>query len=300
MKHQTVLVLGAGASRPFGFPTGGELRGQLLHDLGEPMSHDLGNALVSCGFQPKDVQSFRNCFLQSQMLSIDAFLQRWPEFEIVGKNAIAAQILRFEAATKEALWIQPDWYQRLLLAIAEDKDLYAHRLAIVSFNYDRSLEYYLVSSLPATCHITREQAMERVRRLDIVHFYGDLGPLKEVTGEGMRTYGVFDDHAIRPAAESIHVIGRSDKAKAAIEKACVLCLEAEVVCFIGFGFLQENLQALRTHGWREGNPDVRIHATNDGLEPVAEARVTREFARLSVDWFPGKALGFFQTVDVFA
>src|ERR1700712_4789564 len=90
-KEKTVLVLGAGASRGYGFPVGAGLRQEILKLGGDSHASDL----MQVGRQ--ELASFTKAFKESQSYSIDAFLGRRVEFSDVGKKAIALVLLRCEA-----------------------------------------------------------------------------------------------------------------------------------------------------------------------------------------------------------
>ena len=92
IKTETVLVLGAGASMPYGYPSGHALR-QMLIDPG------LFNPLLEKQwFEQEDINAFCRIFMHSGMKSIDAFLARRGKdivghghttIEKIGKHGIA-------------------------------------------------------------------------------------------------------------------------------------------------------------------------------------------------------------------
>ena len=113
----TVLVLGAGASYPYGFPTAKELA-ELICDAFSSPTEKASQLLGSheSKYAPKQFFEFREAFLRSP-LSIDAFLQRRQEFLEVGKLAIAYCLMPLE---NESNLYQPhrnlqvgNWYKYL-------------------------------------------------------------------------------------------------------------------------------------------------------------------------------------------
>jgi len=89
IKNKTVLVLGAGASMPYGFPSGQGLV-DIICDSDNPSKKLVAEGAVVA---PNEVSSFVNALSEADPESIDVFLGNNPEFEKVGKAAIAATLL---------------------------------------------------------------------------------------------------------------------------------------------------------------------------------------------------------------
>jgi hypothetical protein len=90
----TVLVLGAGASCPYGFPTAKQLKNRIcqVFESNTPAIRLLGdNAAPTENFL-----QFREAFWRSGTPSVDEFLQGRPEFLNVGKLAIAYCLIPYE------------------------------------------------------------------------------------------------------------------------------------------------------------------------------------------------------------
>jgi hypothetical protein len=96
----TVLILGAGASCPYGFPTANGLK----DDIREAFSHPTtkGSQLLSgkSGYSPDEFFEFRDAFLKSGRSSVDSFLEHRPKFLDVGKLAIAYCLIPYEDEAK--------------------------------------------------------------------------------------------------------------------------------------------------------------------------------------------------------
>jgi hypothetical protein len=108
----TVLILGAGASAMYGFPSGVMLRRQILGRLGSPTTQVLDN-YGHMGFEPRTVREFATGFSNSGVTSIDAFLEHRTDLINIGKMAIAEALIPFE--DEGALdGRESDWYGYLL------------------------------------------------------------------------------------------------------------------------------------------------------------------------------------------
>ena len=89
----TVLVLGAGASVPYGFPSGLELLEQINGNL-EYLNHSWWNIIERLEVTREEVSYFLQELLFSGQPSVDAFLEHRSEFLKVGKLVIALAIFR--------------------------------------------------------------------------------------------------------------------------------------------------------------------------------------------------------------
>ena len=148
----TTLILGAGASQPFGFPTGSELRARIL-GLTRLNDTDSKNLLSIFGFNQDQVMFFCDSFRKSGKASIDSFLEHRQEFSRIGKYAIAVALISNEDENKLFDVRNLNWYQYLYSKITTDffptdfLDLTRNRLSILTFNYDRSIEHYFLHAL---------------------------------------------------------------------------------------------------------------------------------------------------------
>jgi hypothetical protein len=108
----TVLVLGAGASMLFSFPSGRKLVA-LISDMlnGDSPTVQL---LEKHGYEKKQTWEFRKNLVLSGCSSVDEFLEYRTDFLDVGKEAIAAALLNFEQ-TANLFNVNKDnnWYQYL-------------------------------------------------------------------------------------------------------------------------------------------------------------------------------------------
>src|SRR5579871_4858800 len=96
LSKPTALVLGAGASKPFGFPTGFELSERLLSLL-QPGNPGFNTLQHHGGFEPDAINVFRDTFYYSGKNSVDAFLEHRSDFVTIGKTATAAVLIGFES-----------------------------------------------------------------------------------------------------------------------------------------------------------------------------------------------------------
>jgi hypothetical protein len=90
LNKRTVLILGAGASEPFGFPIGIDLSNAVTTLL-QPDSQQF-RSLTRFGIPPAQPLHFRDTFYYSGKNSLDAFLEHRTDLIPIGK-AVTAEIL---------------------------------------------------------------------------------------------------------------------------------------------------------------------------------------------------------------
>jgi hypothetical protein len=178
---ETVLVLGAGASWYYTYPTGGELVTKIIEHLNnsESPQYRLFHDICSAKELPK-AKEFNHVLRKAKPLSIDAWLGQNPDFIEVGKVAIAIALLRCEHGSGLRSQAEGDWYRLLFERLNSPfENFQNNKLSIITFNYDRSFEQNLFEIFKYT-HTAKseEECKEKLNQLDILHVYGSLGRLE--------------------------------------------------------------------------------------------------------------------------
>ena len=95
----TALVVGAGASMDYGFPSGAQLRHDICYGILRVDLHrsdTIFGLLRLVGFPKDRVLDFAGALNESQIQSVDEFLDYQRGFADVGKAAIAAALIPYE------------------------------------------------------------------------------------------------------------------------------------------------------------------------------------------------------------
>ena len=197
ISKKTVLVLGAGASVDYEFPSGDELIQKIIEFCcGKPNSSEVFNQTVLAlilhkYFQDngtektpyecyKIVESFRVQLANANPRSIDDFIasNNTMGFDIVGKACIVLVISSHESNSNSKF--SEGWYRYLWNKIydgnREGMKKNLKNLTIITFNYDRSLEYYLYNRMQNLFGMTSQQTGKLFNENVVVyHMYGQLG-----------------------------------------------------------------------------------------------------------------------------
>jgi hypothetical protein len=295
----TTLVLGAGASMDFGFPSGRGLLLRTIDDLGTPSS-TLYQVLGQLGFKEPTMGDFRDALRLSRPPSVDALIETRPEFLEVGKAAIAAGLIPCEGASNVMDPRVFSWYDFLLgrLRASKPEDFTKNKLSVVTFNYDRSLEHFLFTTLQHTWNLPDAEVGMLMQALPIVHIYGQLGkfpPLNNGTG---RAYGAkLTAAGVTESVAEMRVLHEGEKSPqlAAAQKLVAL---AKRVCFLGFGYLPINVDRLQAG--RLPRKGVRVCGTAYELREGERVHLRKAFGPLSIHLgkTEAKVLDFLREDDV--
>ncbi len=265
------MILGAGASKPYGFPTGRELLFLICNDL-KNESSDSFMILIKLNFNKKEIRAFEQSLRNSMMPSVDAFLENRPEFMQIGKAAIACALIPFE--NQEVLLRNSKklfWYEHLYNHMDTRKEEFdKNQLSITTFNYDRSLEYFFLIALTNSYGINIVEAVKLLKTIDIVHVYGQLGKLDHLNKNGRRYSHRLGTKAVQKSISEIKILPEHSGESDEFEKAYKLLRKASTICFLGFGYHPINVERLQINNLPTGK---RCFGTAFGLYKAEQRRI---------------------------
>lgn len=289
ISKETVLVLGAGASVDYGYPTGATLIGDIINTICNTQFKDGDGQykLIGVPTYKKLVEKLNSI----NPTSIDDFLTKHAELEMqaAGKQAIAYQILvsensnkvgRFEDLNLNSVSLSSsqnqnkDWYRFLIEALISQTTIeellnQKIRLKIITFNYDNSLEYALLKKLSQSAYLKDHQKeFYTAVAENIIHIYGQIGRYIGIdTNRDYIAYGKYKNQlALEQASilkNSIAIVGEE---RSAVKDNAQIAQEwlksAKRIFFLGYGFNDDNNKLLSIKESCE-NAD-EIYCTNFG------------------------------------
>jgi hypothetical protein len=264
---KTVLILGAGASWDYGFPTGQLLKAKIWQILSESEFREMSKSDV-------DFNNFRRSLELTPDVSIDAFLEHnFKEFGMAGKEAIAAVLLPYEKEKNLfRRWIMKElgnfnptnfyipkngqhWYSNLFNKMSEGvgfEKFKQNPLTVITFNYDRSFEWFMLKALSAKYQKTPEECVDVLKCIPIIHVYGQLGQIlndsKQSDHIKYDSWDVLEPkqkcEVLQRAAKSIKIIHEGESDLVDMEKAQNSFKYADRIYFLGFGYHMSNMEKL--------------------------------------------------------
>lgn len=286
---KTLFILGAGASEEVGFPLGLELV-EIIRDMvnvrqkpdrrytGAP---DLISDVAKTSGQSEDrvLTVARGIAVGIGFAdSVDDYLDlhRADKLKIlIAKAAIVRAILEREAESKllkgasefagrvDSGELKETWFVRLMRMFARGvaPEQLFQDASFISFNYDRSLEYFLWHAIRALYGLSDQETTISFKKARISHPYGVIAQIPQVGLAGAVPFG---DTSAPESAVSLaeNIVTYSEELDRSDFKEMTAQVEAaQTVVFLGFGFRPQNVRLLTPSNSMRAN---KIFATAFG------------------------------------
>ena len=312
----TVFILGAGASFECGLPLGTILKERIAQAVRFQFEHgvrqvsgdyDLYRILKSkfgAAINTYSQAGNRLAAALSRSESVDDalhYLSETPHIVELGKVAIVYHILKAERESvlqnepgigRPDLTILADtWFPHFYsMAVAGLTHGQLERafdnITIINFNYDRTLEQFLLWQLQDHAGILPNVAQNIVSSLKFIRPYGRVGPLEWEKVGGLKFGGPdFFGSELFEFAGGIRTYTEQHESAipGEIDKALSNC---HVAILIGFGFHQANMNLFKPLTLRAGSATRTVFATAHGIDPFSHSVLRQQL------------IGSFATSDV--
>ena len=249
----TCIILGAGASMSYHYPSGMQLLKSIHQNLSNHNS-DWFAILNKCGIDAGHIEDFRNELYLSQASSIDSFLENRREFITVGKLIIAISLIPHEISDSLLNFDarRNGCYQHILSNMTSGcpfSDFGQNNIAFITFNYDRSLEHYLHTALISKYGKTTAEVATVLNKIPIIHVHGMLDRLpwqvSQASGFGRPYSESHDAKEMQSAADQIIIVFEGKDTSEEFQEASNLLKGADRIYFLGFGYNDTNLRRLK-------------------------------------------------------
>jgi len=266
----TVFILGAGASKPYGFPLGENLKNSICDKLRNATTKQF-KQLANMGFKIELITNFQRSLYHSGRTSVDAFLEHRPEFIEVGKAAITQELIPTEQ-TDNLFRPRPkgNWYQYLFNKLnASFEQFDKNQVAFITFNYDRSLEQFLFTALLNSYPQGKDECIAKINNIPIIHAYGQLGLLFWQSKDSIPYGSKVTGDVITKASSGIKIINENSAYvdyKFEFKDAHDKLIWAKNIYIIGFGYDVTNLNRL----------EINIHCMHKKVKGTALGKSKQE------------------------
>lgn len=265
---ETVFILGAGASHPYGYPTGKGLRTYICDNFAGQFQRIFGRLQLKghAAMLEAKADQFTKTFKNSSTPSIDLFLSRNKQFSDIGRLAIISSLLHFEHESKFREDIEEqdqDWYsylyQRMTSSLIEPdgyKKFGNNQIIFITFNYDRSLEHFLYESLKNSfSEAGDDEIAAEFKKIPIYHIFGKIKALPwedkfegidYVTRDKESPYDRFSFETLQKWSSNIRIV--HEEIPSNLSHIIGNITNGKRVFFLGFGYAPENLEILKASG----------------------------------------------------
>ncbi len=310
INDKIVFILGAGASKAHGYSLGPELVDKIGNALKTKngKTREIAKALVGehesemdLNWMEEKIVDFRNKLIGSKKLTIDSFLARHKDFLSIGKLAIAQILIPCER--KETLnSFENNWYKDLYkLMDASFEDFDKNGCKFITFNYDRSLDYFLFDAVLNTYENKNDQECgKKISELLPVHLYGQLNvfPWQNIN-EGRDYEGHCTPFLFKTIGKNIKIVYDDVDLLNNLEFriAYDLIANAKKIIFLGFGYDQTNLERLKIKRM-EGKKIICTHYNLDRRSLISAQGYFRKELGNDIIWINQTAEDFIRDINL--
>jgi hypothetical protein len=294
ISNDTLFVLGAGASAPYGYPKSSvDLKDDIClnfkTDMIKLLDRCKGDYLELRDLLKRDADDFIEHLHNSRIRSIDEWLSRNGRYRDIGRLAIVNAIvkredesqLRFEGENKSLDWFFV-LFNEMMVGVTLPYHFILHGVYFIIFNYDRVFEHLLYENFKNTfSEVQPEKINEILSNITIIHIYGciDDPPWKK----GGYKYGEsYNLKYLDEARKRIKIVGENvgDPLRPFRTQADLLLGSARKIFFLGFGYDPQNLEILGIpKRFKDIPKPPSILGTGQGLIPAEINKIKLRLGR---------------------
>jgi len=244
-----VFILGAGSSRGYNYPSGPELRTDIIKACKlairqKGYAHEDEKDFEARYLQNKygidKIRTFLDILITAQHNTIDDFIKSYsPLYDDITRECIALTLLlreqNFDKSNVFPIDKESVYSELIRSSYPNRESLNNKKIYFVTFNYDISLDVYIQDNIKKRFNLTDEEEKTYFKKRNIIHLHGML--LSNEIGWKMgRRYGNFElsEGLIKGCAESIKIISDVQESDKEFQTAKDLIFQAKKYIFPWF------------------------------------------------------------------
>lgn len=320
MNNKVTFIIGAGASKELGIPTGTELKQKIsgllrtLFSGSTERNPPIENAILSAFPEMRYKQNLydeytlaarRICTAMPLSISIDNFIdahQGDAAIELCGKLAITQAILAeeknsilyinqenretsidFSNAKIQNCYLTPLFARLTENCTFENLAARLSSVSFIVFNYDRCIEHFLFHAIQTYYGVTPTESEKMLKNIHIYHPYGSVGPLEwqEKNVRGVPFGAQPNTENFLHIAKDIKTFTEGTNPDSSEIRSIHYTLElSSHIVFLGFAFHQLNMNLLTPIRKTPAEIPKKFFATAYGLSENDSEIIKRSIASL--------------------
>ena len=180
------------------------------------------------------------------------------------------------------------WYdllvQKLRSGINKSKieQFKENKLSIITFNYDRSLEYFLYHSIRNWYDLkgdeNEKKTLDLFRSIEIVHVHGIAAQPDFLSEDGRAYHTDVTKEEFKKSVSQIKIVHEEHMDSLQFKRARELITKSEIIGILGFGWGKINMERLQLIKILEKVQGKRLYGTTRGLTTNDLANLHKAFA----------------------
>ena len=260
IKEKTVFILGAGASKPYGYPTANDLRQDILSRKPPNFGMYVSDYFRS-SFEFETLMDKYNRYIEilkdtPRGTSIDLHISRNPSHTYIGKMILYHKILvaEIDSRLSDNVPEDEDWYSHLFEEMTRDFigpskiNISDNKISFITFNYDRSLENMLYTYLDKSFndYENKDEIMSEIKAIKIYHIFGRIFGMDWENNRVKIPYKRSNLLKVDLTTfyHDILLIHEKKKLANIINEIKDEILSAKRIIFLGFGYRDDNMKLL--------------------------------------------------------
>jgi hypothetical protein len=195
-------------------------------------------------------------------------------------------LLNYERISKIKLkgdWLGYLWNQ--IISETKFDKIEQNRISFITFNYDRLVEYFLITSMAALYGKPLNECEEKLNKIPIVHLHGKLGELsfKKTLNKAELGEKITEHIKLNEIANNLKIITEEIDNDPEFKIAHELILAADEIYILGLGYNQTNLKRLKISEFGKPVNGSGFALTEMEIYSVQQRNISKDYRQFKLE-----------------